>query len=98
MIQFIQVSSESQHEQNIDDDLTELASAEIKHMHRQLLKDAENIWDIHKTEKNKNTSFIDCINWQQKLSKQNLNAPYLILYNSSAKDANATIVKGENWI
>lgn len=47
MIQFIQVSSESQPEQNIDDNLTELASAEIKHMHRQLLKDAENCLDLN---------------------------------------------------
>lgn len=47
MIQFIQVSSESQHEQNIVDDLTELATAEIKHMHRQLLKDAENCLDLN---------------------------------------------------
>lgn len=58
-------------------------------------QNAEKIWDIHKTERNKNVSFIDCINWQQKLTKQNLNAKYLVLYNSSAKDANATIVERE---
>lgn len=33
------------------------------------------------------------MNWQNKLTEQNLNAPYLVLYNASAKDANATIVK-----
>ena len=33
------------------------------------------------------------MNWQNKLTDQNLNAPYLVLYNSSAKDANSTIVK-----
>jgi hypothetical protein len=32
------------------------------------------------------------LNWQNKLVDQNLNAPYLVLYNASAKDANATIV------
>jgi hypothetical protein len=33
------------------------------------------------------------LNWQNKLTEQNLNAPYLVLYNSSAQDANATVVK-----
>lgn len=56
-------------------------------------KNAENIWDINKTENNKNTSLADYLNWQNKLTTQNLNAPYLVLYNSSAKDANSTIVK-----
>lgn len=55
-------------------------------------KNAEGIWDIHKTERNKNTTLQDCINWQNKLTSQNLNASYLVLYNSSAKDANATVV------
>lgn len=55
-------------------------------------QNGENIWDIHKTEKNKNVSLLDCINWQKKLKQQNLNAQYLVLYNSSAKNANATIV------
>ena len=82
-----------------------LNKKEIKvHYAKELLEDgyrdaakwfqnAENIWNIHKTEKNKNVTFIDCINWQQKLTKQNLEAQYLVLYNSSAKDANATIVE-----
>lgn len=56
------------------------------------LQNAENIWDLKKTEKNKNVTLLDCINWQKKLSQQNLNAKYLVLYNSSAKDANATVV------
>jgi hypothetical protein len=55
-------------------------------------QNGENIWNINKTEKNKNVSLLDCINWQKKLNQQNLNAQYLVLYNSSAKDANATIV------
>ncbi|MBS1669016.1 MAG: N-6 DNA methylase [Bacteroidetes bacterium] len=56
------------------------------------LQNGENVWDIHKTERNKNTTLLDCINWQQKLVKQNLNCPFLVLYNSSAKDANACVV------
>jgi type I restriction-modification system DNA methylase subunit len=59
-------------------------------------QNCEQIWEIHRTEKNQNISCIDYINWQNKLTEQNLNAPYLILYNSSAKDANATIVKRQD--
>ncbi len=55
----------------------------------------ENIWQIHRTEKNSNMASEDYLNWQNKLTDQNLNHPYLVLYNSSAKDANATIVKRE---
>jgi type I restriction-modification system DNA methylase subunit len=53
----------------------------------------ENIWQIHRTEKNKGISSEDYVNWQNKLTEQNLNAPYLVIYNASAKDANATVVK-----
>lgn len=60
-------------------------------------KDCENIWDINKTEKSKNMSANDRINFQKGLTSQNLNAPYLVLYNASAKDANATIVKREDY-
>lgn len=53
----------------------------------------ENIWKIHRTEKNQNISSEDYLNWQNKLTEQNFNIPYLVMYNASAKDANATIVK-----
>jgi hypothetical protein len=53
----------------------------------------ENIWGIHRTEKNKNITAKDYLNWQTKLTTQNLNAPYLVLYNSSGKDANSVVVK-----
>ncbi|MBS1924704.1 MAG: SAM-dependent DNA methyltransferase [Bacteroidetes bacterium] len=78
---------------------------EIKlHSAKELLKDgysnaarwfqnAENIWKIHRTEKNQKISSEDYLNWQNKLTEQNLNAPYIVLYNASAKDANATVVK-----
>ncbi len=45
-----------------------------------------------RTEKNKNITNSDYLNWQNKLVDQNLNIKYLVLYNASAKDANATIV------
>lgn len=53
----------------------------------------ENVWKIHRTEKNKTISSEDYLNWQNKLTEQNLNANYLVLYNASAKDANATVVE-----
>jgi len=33
------------------------------------------------------------LNWRNKLTKQDLNQQYLVLYNSSAQDANSTVVK-----
>lgn len=56
----------------------------------------ENIWQIHRTEKNKNIASKDYLNWQNKLTEQNLDAPFLVLYNSSAKDANSLIVHRVN--
>jgi len=56
-------------------------------------KNTENIWEINKTEKSKNMSANDRLDFQRGLTEQNLNAPYLVLYNSSAKDANATVVE-----
>jgi hypothetical protein len=60
-------------------------------------QNAENIWKIKRTENNKNINTVDYLNWQNKLKGQNLNAPYLVLYNASAKDANATIVKRKDF-
>ena len=56
-------------------------------------KHAEGFWEIYRTDNNKKITSEDYLNWQNKLSSQNLNTPFLVLYNSSAKDANATIVK-----
>ncbi len=57
---------------------------------------AENIWKIHRTEKNEVISCINYLNWQNKLTEQNLNAKYLVLYSASAKDANTTVVKRQD--
>lgn len=54
---------------------------------------AENQWVLHRTEKNKTISSEDYLNWQNKLSGQNLNLEYLVIYTASSKDANATVVK-----
>jgi hypothetical protein len=56
-------------------------------------QDAENTWKIHRTEKNQNIKSEDYVNWQNKLTEQNLNVEHLVLYSASAKDANATVVK-----
>lgn len=53
----------------------------------------ERIWDINKTEKNNKINSVNYLNWRNKLTEQNLNSPFLVLYNSSAKDANATVVE-----
>jgi len=59
-------------------------------------KNAENIWNTLRTERNQKVSVNECLNWQNKIEKQNLNTPYLVLYNSSAKDANATVIIRKN--
>lgn len=58
-------------------------------------QNAENIWAIHRTEKNKKIGALEYTNWNNKLENQNLNAPYVVIYNASAKDANATLVERE---
>lgn len=54
-------------------------------------ENAENIWNISRTEINKNICASNYLNWLNKLTGQNLNARYLALYNASAKDANALV-------
>ncbi|MGI8669244.1 MAG: N-6 DNA methylase, partial [Aridibacter sp.] len=56
----------------------------------------EKLWRERRTKKSEKMSNIDRIDFQRGITEQYLNAPYLVLYNSSAKDANATIVKRED--
>ena len=60
-------------------------------------QNVENIWFAHRTEKNEKISAIDYLNWHNKLIAQNLNANYLIIYNASAKDANATVINRTDY-
>ncbi|RPH32279.1 MAG: SAM-dependent DNA methyltransferase [Bacteroidales bacterium] len=60
-------------------------------------RNVENIWFGHRTEKNEKISAIDYLNWHNKLIVQNLNANYLIIYNASAKDANATVINRSDY-
>ena len=55
-------------------------------------KHAENYWDIYRTENNKKISCEDYLNWQNKLTAQKLNAPYLVLYNSSGINASSVVI------
>ncbi|ACF13532.1 BseRI endonuclease, putative [Chloroherpeton thalassium ATCC 35110] len=55
-------------------------------------KQAEEDWEKHKTERNKTISIYDYLNWQKKLTDQNLNTRHLILYTASAKDASAVVI------
>jgi len=61
-------------------------------------KQAEQLWDDNKTEKNKQNeiSLHKYLDWQSKLTRQNLNSRYLVLYTASAQDANAVVVNRKN--
>lgn len=58
---------------------------------------AGRIWEIQRTEKNKKHSLENYLNWQNKLTGQNLNSKYIVLYNASAKDANAVMVQRQDF-
>jgi methylase of polypeptide subunit release factors len=55
-------------------------------------QNCENIWNIHRTELNKKYTVEEYLNFQNKITVQNLNCRYMVLYNASAKDANATVI------
>lgn len=63
---------------------------------RKWFRNAQNLWSLNSTEKSSKMTANDRIDFQKGISEQNLNAPYLVLYNSSAKDANATVVSRKN--
>jgi hypothetical protein len=54
-------------------------------------ENAETIWNINRTEKSKNMSATDRIDFQKGLISQDLNTRYLVLYTASAKDAHALV-------
>jgi hypothetical protein len=74
----------------------ELRAAGFLHAAR-WFTEAERIWEERKTENNKDVTLKEWLNWQNKLTDQNLNAPHLVLYNSSATDANATVVNRSDY-
>lgn len=56
-------------------------------------RNVENIWKTACTEKNQTISSENYLNWQNKLTEQSLDAPWLVLYSASAKDANAVAIQ-----
>ncbi|MGI8669082.1 MAG: Eco57I restriction-modification methylase domain-containing protein, partial [Aridibacter sp.] len=54
---------------------------------------AEKIWNEKKTSSNEGNSAIDYLDYQNKLTSQDINSPYLVIYNASGKDANANVFK-----
>lgn len=52
----------------------------------------ETLWVKHRTEKNKKISSLKYLNWQNKLTLQDLEKKYLVIYTASAKDASAVVV------
>jgi N-6 DNA Methylase len=59
-----------------------------------LFLEAEKRWDKKKTDKNKETeaTLSSYLDWQTKLSEQNPDAKFLVLYTSSSTDASAVVV------
>lgn len=60
-------------------------------------RDVKNVWDIHKTEKSQKMSANNRIDFQRGITEQDLNKPYLVLYTSSAKNANSCVVKRADY-
>ncbi|MDO7884964.1 hypothetical protein [Hymenobacter cheonanensis] len=49
----------------------------------------EKAWEKHRTEKNEKITATKYLNWQNKLTDQDMDAPFVVLYSASGKDANA---------
>lgn len=60
-------------------------------------QNVENLWDSYKTEKNKEVSASNWVDYHSKLSLQDLNSRYVVLYTSSSKDANAAVIIREDY-
>ena len=59
-------------------------------------RNASNIWEISKTEKSKVMSCNGRLNYQNGLTNQSLDVPWLVLYSASAKDANAVAIQRDD--
>lgn len=53
----------------------------------------DSFWKIHRTSLNAKYSSEDYLNFQNKITSQDLNAPYLVLYNALGKDAHALVIE-----
>lgn len=57
----------------------------------------EKAWDANKTESAGKMTYLDRLDFQKGMTDQNLNAPFLVVYTSSAKDANACVLRREDF-
>lgn len=57
----------------------------------------ESLWDQFKTEKNKSISAEQWIDYHGKLTQQDMNAEFVVIYTSSAKDANACVIRRSDF-
>ncbi len=55
-------------------------------------KQVEELWNKHKTENNGKMTSYNYLNWQSKLTDQNLNKRYLVLYTALGSNANSIVV------
>lgn len=85
---------------NNDNDIKRIQLYEAKDLQREgfleaakWFNNAENVWNIHRTEKNEIISCENYLNWQNKLTEQNLNLPFIVIYNGRGTDACACVVK-----
>ncbi len=53
----------------------------------------DNFWKIHRTSLNAKYSSEEYLNFQNKITSQQINSPYLVLYNALGKDANSLVVE-----
>jgi type I restriction-modification system DNA methylase subunit len=59
-------------------------------------KNTERFWEQLRTENNKGITSENYLNWQNKLTSQDINAPFLVIYNMSGKDAYSCVVERKN--
>jgi hypothetical protein len=60
-------------------------------------QNVENVWQIHRTTLNNKFNSSQYLNFQNKITSQNMNASYFVLYNSLGKDANALVVNRTDY-
>lgn len=58
-------------------------------------KEVEEYWESNKTDKSEKLTYLDRLDYQSGIVDQNTNTPYLVMYTSSSKDANAAVLKRE---
>ncbi|TPI65334.1 SAM-dependent DNA methyltransferase [Mesorhizobium sp. B3-1-7] len=60
-------------------------------------RQAEELWASKRTERNSDTPLESYLDWQSKLTSQNPEARFLVLYTSSASDASAVVIDRQTF-